>query len=77
MVRPGVASFRRYGMAEKSLFGLPGPPEGLLVTGGQKPHFRAKKGAWRTLDAIPSSGMNGRKLRAVGTDLVAKVSDRF
>ena len=53
-------------------------PAGLLVAlGGQKPHFRAEKRAWRPLEAIPSSGVNGRKLRAVGTDLVAKVSDRF
>ena len=45
--------------------------------GGQKPHFRAEKRAWRPLEAIPSSGVNGKKLRAVGTDPVAKVSDRF
>ena len=30
-------------MAEKSLFGLPGPPVGLLVTGGPKTPFSGGK----------------------------------
>ena len=44
---------------------------------GQNGPFWAEKRAWRPLEAIPSSGVDERKLRAVGTDPVAKVSGRF
>ena len=50
---------------------------GCWSAGRQQPYFRAEKWAWRPLEAIPSSGANERKLRAVGTDPVAKVLDRF
>ena len=77
MVRPVAAWFRRYGLAEKSLLGLPGAPVACWSPGGQKAHFRAEKWAWRPLEAIPSGGAVERKLRAVRADPVAKVSDRF
>ena len=72
-----MAWFRRYGLAEKSLFGLPGAPVAYWSPGGQKAHFWAEKWAWRPLEAIPSSGARERKLRAVHTDSMAKVSNRF
>ena len=54
-----------------------GPGGLLLVMGGQKAHFGAEKWARRPLEAIPSSGAVERKLRAVHTDSVAKLSDWF
>ena len=77
MVRPVVAWFRRYGLAEKSLFGLLGVPVAGWSPGGQNAHFRAEKWAWRPLEAVPSGGANETKLRAVRAEPVAKVSDRF
>ena len=38
-----MAWFRRYVLAEKSLFGLLGPPVGLLVTGGPETPFLGRK----------------------------------
>ena len=73
----GSARFRRYGLAEKSLFGLPGAPVACWSPGGQKARFWAEKWAWRPLEAIPLSGAVEGKLRAVRADSVAKVSDHF
>ena len=77
LVRPVAAWFRRYGLAEKSLFGLPRVPVAGRSPGGQKAHFRAEKWAWRPLEAVPSGSANETKLRAVRAERVAKASDRF
>ena len=69
-----MAWFRRYGLAEKSLFGLPKVPVAGRSPGGPKAHFWAEKLAWRPLEAVL---LNETKLRAVRAEPVAKFLDRF